>query len=87
MNSFTYHRHITGDSSLGGCPGLVVMGGDSCAEGRVFESQHSILDGHFFPLICYKFEKTKINEKGVGDGPFFTRDSSSRFYKWRTVIK
>ena len=35
------------NSGLGGSPGLVVMGGDSCAEGRGFESQHCILDGHF----------------------------------------
>ena len=31
---------------LGGSPGLVVMGGASCSEGRGFESQHSLLDGH-----------------------------------------
>ena len=31
---------------LGGSPGLVVMGGDSCSEGHEFESQHRILDGH-----------------------------------------
>ena len=35
-------------------PGLVVMGGDSLSEGRGFESQHRILDGHFFTLICCK---------------------------------
>ena len=30
-------------------PGLVVLGGDSCPEGRGFESQHQILDGsHIF---------------------------------------
>ena len=34
--------------NLGGSPGLVVMGGDSCSGGRGFESQHRILDGHFF---------------------------------------
>ena len=27
-------------------PGLVVMGGDSCSEGRGLESQRRILDGH-----------------------------------------
>ena len=32
---------------MGGSPGLVVIGGDSCPEGCVFESQHCILDGHF----------------------------------------
>ena len=25
----------------------MVTGGDSCSEGRRFESQHRILDGHF----------------------------------------
>ena len=33
---------------LGGITGLVVIGGDS---GRGFESQHCILDGHFFQKI------------------------------------
>ena len=37
---------------MGGSPDLVVMGGDSCSEGRGFESRHSILDGHFF---TYKY--------------------------------
>ena len=32
---------------LGGIPGLVVMGGDSCSKGCGFESQHWILNGHF----------------------------------------
>ena len=32
----------------------MVMGGDSCSEGRGFESQHWILDSHFFTLICCK---------------------------------
>ena len=48
----------------GGSPGLVVMGDDSCSNGRVFESHRHILDGHFFALICCKklyclFEKTE----------------------------
>ena len=34
-------------NNMGGSPGLVVMGGGSCSEGRGFESQHHILDGHF----------------------------------------
>ena len=54
-------------------PGLVVMGGDSCSEGRGFKSQHRILDGHFFTFICCKncnvcLKKTKINEKRPGMG-------------------
>ena len=31
---------------MGGRPGLVVIGGDSCSEGRGFESRRRILDGH-----------------------------------------
>ena len=31
---------------LGGSPGLVVMGDDSCSEGHGFKSRHRILDGH-----------------------------------------
>ena len=57
-----------------GRPGLVVMGGDSCSEGRGFESQHNILDGHFshtFAVKIVMFEKTKINKKDAEDGPFF----------------
>ena len=38
----------------GESPGLVVMGGESCSEGRGFESQHRILVGHFFTYICCK---------------------------------
>ena len=33
--------------AVGGIPGLVVMGGDSYPEGRGFESQLHIMDGHF----------------------------------------
>ena len=35
-------------------PGLMVMGEDSCSEGRGFKSQHCILDGHFFTYLCCK---------------------------------
>ena len=56
------------------CPGLVVMGGDSCTECRGFESQHLILDGHFSHIFVVKivmfFEKMKINEKEAGNGTF-----------------
>ena len=58
----------------GGSPGLMVMRGDSCSEGRGFKSPHCKLDGHFSHLFVVKivmlFEKTKINEKEAGDGPF-----------------
>ena len=55
----------------------MVMGRDSRSEGRGFESRHHILDGHFFTYICCKnwlFEKTEINEKEAGIGPFFKKD-------------
>ena len=32
--------------SMGGSPGLVVIGGDSCSEGHGFEFRRHILDGH-----------------------------------------
>ena len=34
--------------------GLVNIGGDSCVEGRGFESQHHLLDGQFSTFICCK---------------------------------
>ena len=53
---------------MGKSPGLVVIGGDTCSEGREFESQDHLLHGHFFTLIfcknCNVFvQKTKINKK------------------------
>ena len=50
----------------------MVMGGDSCHEGRGFEFQHRILDGYdiFSHIFVGLFEKMKINEKEAGDGPF-----------------
>ena len=48
--------------TLGRSPGLVVMGWDSCAEGCRFESQHHMLDGHFWHIFVVKivmFGKTK----------------------------
>ena len=47
---------------MGGSPGLVVMGGESRSEGSGFESQHSVLRGHFSHTFVVKigiFEKTK----------------------------
>ena len=54
----------------------MVMGDDSCSNGRVFESHRHILDGHFFALICCKncivcLKRPKINEKEAQVGPFF----------------
>ena len=47
-------RSINKTNSMGGSPGLVVMGGDSCSEGCGFESQHCILDGHFSHIFVVK---------------------------------
>ena len=49
----------------------MVMGDDSCLKGHGFESQHHMLDGHFFTLICCKncivcLKGPKINEKEAG---------------------
>ena len=63
---------------MGGSPGLVVMGDDSCSKGNGFKSRCRILDGHFFTLICCKncifcLKRSKINEKEAGVGPFKKR--------------
>ena len=36
---------------MGGSPGLVVMAGDSCSKGRVFETWCRLLYGHFFTYV------------------------------------
>ena len=57
----------------------MVMGGDSCSEGRGFESQHSILDGHFLTYICCKncndvcLKRPKFNKKEPGVVHFFKK--------------
>ena len=54
----------------------MVMGGDSCSEGRGFKSQHQILAGHFSHLFVVKMcllEKTKINEKCPRMAHFFEK--------------
>ena len=50
------------------------MGGGSWSKGCEFESQHQILNGYFFTLICCKNYKvclktTELNEKEAGDSP------------------
>ena len=51
----------------------VVMGADSCSRGRVFESQHRLLDSHFLTVICSKncitCWRLQTNVKEAGDGP------------------
>ena len=48
---------------MGGSPGLVVMGDDSCLRGCGFESQRHVLDGYFSHMFVVKivllFEKAK----------------------------
>ena len=65
---------------LGGSPGIVVIGDNSCSRGRGFESQRRTLDGHLLTLICCKncivcLKRLKINEKKSGVGPFFKKVS------------
>ena len=40
--------------TVGECPGLVVMGKDTCPEGCGFESRHYILVGHFSHIFVVK---------------------------------
>ena len=61
---------------LDGSPGLVVMGEDSCLEGRGFEFQHHKLVRRLFiylyllKKLYWLFEKTKIKRKEDVDCPF-----------------
>ena len=62
---------------MGGSPGLVVMGGDSCSKGRGFESRRRILDGHDTLICCETcvvcLKRPKINEGGAEVGPIFKK--------------
>ena len=57
----------------------MVIGRDSRSKGCGFESQHCILDGHFFTYVCCKncndvcLKIPKITEKEAGVGPFFLK--------------
>ena len=52
----------------------MVMGGDSCSEGRWFECKLRILDGHFSHFFVVKIvmfvSKDKKNKKEAGNSPF-----------------
>ena len=53
---FTFHKTNLQKKTvdLGGRLGLVVNGKDSVSEGRGFESQHLILDGHVSHIFVVK---------------------------------
>ena len=57
------------------------------SKGREFESQYSILDVHFSHLFAVKlycvFERTKINEKEAGVGPFLKKELKCSIDLWR----
>ena len=70
----------------------MVMGRDSRSEGRGFESQHRILDGHFLHICCKNcndvcLKTPKINKKRPGLVHFFnlitltTREIKTRISK------
>ena len=83
-----HHRGFAGKINwrLGGSPGLVVMGGNSCSKGCGFKSQHRILDGHFSHYFVVKnvlfvWKHRKV-EKETGDGTFF-KHSSQSYHLWK----
>ena len=47
----------------GRSPGLVVIGGDSCSNGRESESRHRILDGHFSHLLVVRIVMIVCKDK------------------------
>ena len=56
-----------------GCPGLVVMGGDSNSRGRMFESKLRIIF-HICCMFVLMYEKTENNRKEAMDGPFLLKN-------------
>ena len=50
---------------MGRNPGLVVMGGDSCFEGRGFESLHRILDGHFVLITLIQIGRHRLKTNKI----------------------
>ena len=61
----------------------MVMGEDSCSEGRDFESQ-TIL--HILVVKIAVFENTNINEKETGDGPFLKNFVTKNFQKSANLV-
>ena len=75
-----FHETRNRFKQIGGSPGLVVMGGDSCSKCREFESHHRILDRHFSHayLLCVWKGENKL-KRGRG-WPIFKKNVSSEFY-------
>ena len=63
---------------FGGSPGLVAMGGDSCSGSHRFESEHRILDGHFFIYNCCKIIYENKGKRGPGMAQFFQKSIFAR---------
>ena len=61
----------------------MATGGDSCSEGHEFESQHHILDGHFYTYSCCKncndvcLKKPEVNYKRGPGSPIFKKKTRS----------
>ena len=70
-------------------PGLVVMVGDSCSNGREFKFRHRILDGHFFTFICCKNCNVCL-KKRPGLAHYFKKTIEILFWwrhrRWRRMI-
>ena len=75
----------------GGSPGLVVMGEDWYSKGCEIKSQHRILDGHFFTLICCNIsmvcsKRLKINKKEAEDDPFFKKSWGTFWFSLKRFL-
>ena len=63
---------IVNTNILSGCHRLVVLRGESPSRGRGFESQHQIMEGHFFTFekcckkIVFVLKKTDNKQKESG---------------------
>ena len=73
QNLFNYFDNLglERSASMGGSPGLVVMGRDSHSKGRGFDSRRRILDGHFSHF-------TNKRKRGRGWPIFFKKSNASK---------
>ena len=61
-----YSRCQKMQSTTGGSSGLIVKGGGSCPEGRGFESQNRILDGHISHIVMFAWNDENKLKRGRG---------------------
>ena len=65
----------------------MAMGDDSCLRGRGFKSQHSIMDGHFFALICCSGSMHRAFIRCRGLWPIYNRNLRVQSYTLLRIFR